>query len=98
MRNPDPVRQLIKARILAGQLPYTGNYEVFGRKGDGLRCACCDEPIVRPQIEHDVEFSSDLGTLTTLPMHSCCYQAWREVVSALRCAELAVCEEAKARA
>lgn len=87
MVNPQQIRQLIRTRIQEGQLPYASIYEVFGRKGDGLACACCDEPITSQQIEYDVELCSNIGVLTTLPMHGFCYQAWHEVSSATRRAE-----------
>jgi len=82
------IRQLVQARIRAGQLPSADNYyEVFGRKGDGLHCACCDDPVTRQQIEYDVEFSSAMGVVMTLPMHTFCYRAWYEVSCAIRCRE-----------
>ena len=81
--NPNEIRQLIDARIHAAQLPHAENYEVFGRKGDGLPCACCDAPINRPQIEYDVELLSKMGAVTTLPMHVACYRAWYEVSHAI---------------
>ena len=87
MCNQNEVKQLIQSRIDSGQLPRSRNYEVFGRKGDELPCACCDEPITRPEIEYDVEFSSDTGAVATLPMHAFCYRAWREVSCALQRSE-----------
>jgi hypothetical protein len=89
MRNANQIRKLIQARIYAGQLPHARNYEIFGRKGDALRCACCDDPITRQQIEYDVEFSSDMGAMTTLPMHTFCYRTWYEVSYEIRCGERA---------
>lgn len=86
---PEQIRQLIRARMDAGQLPYASFYEVFGRKGGGLPCACCDELITRQQTEYDVELSSSLGVITTLPMHVCCYRAWHEVRAAVRRGESA---------
>jgi hypothetical protein len=73
----DEVRQLIQARILSGQLPRAGNHETFGRKGDGLPCACCDGVITPQQLEYVAEFA-DLGALT-LPLHAHCYRTWLEV-------------------
>jgi hypothetical protein len=87
MGNANEVRQLIQARIRAGQLPQARNYEIFGRKGDQLRCACCDDPITRDQIEYDVEFCAEMGAVTTLPMHKSCYRAWYEVSYAIQCGE-----------
>jgi hypothetical protein len=84
MANSNQIRQLIQARIRAGKLPSAENfYEVFGRKGDRLHCACCDDPVTRQQIEYDVEFSSEMGVVTTLPMHTFCYRAWYEVSCAI---------------
>jgi hypothetical protein len=85
---PEQIRQLIRARIDAGQLPYAGFYEVFGRKGGELPCVCCDELITRQQTEYDVELSSGIGVITTLPMHVYCYRAWHEVASEIRRSEL----------
>jgi len=86
---PEQIRQLIRTRIDAGQLPYAGFYEVFGRKGGDLPCACCDQLITAQQTEYDLELSSSLGVITTLPMHQCCYRAWYEVASAIRRSESA---------
>lgn len=91
MGNQYQIRQLIQARIHAGQLPDASIYEVFGRKGDGLSCACCDDPISSHQIEYDVEVLSAMGAVTTLPMHLFCYHAWHEVASTIRNGEHAVC-------
>ena len=87
MANPKEVRELIRLRLRSGQLPHTGKHEVFGRKGDGLPCACCDQLITPQQIEHDVEFASDLGTLSTMPMHAYCYHAWQEVSGSIQSGE-----------
>lgn len=86
--SPTQIRQLIKARIDAGRLPCALLYEVFGRKGDGLRCACCDAAITREQIEYDLEIFSPTGALTTLPMHPYCYYAWHEISASIRCGEV----------
>jgi hypothetical protein len=87
MGRPLRVEQQIAARIRAGQLPCAHLYEVFGRRGDGLACACCDDPITSRQIEYDVELSCAMGPVTTLPMHGFCYHAWHQVSSAIRCGE-----------
>ena len=79
MGSTDEVRRLIGARIRAGQLPSAGTHETFGRRGEGLLCACCDQPIDSSQLEYDVEVVSDLGPLATLPMHVYCYHAWHQV-------------------
>ncbi len=87
METANQVRQLIQTRIDAGQLPQAKNYEIFGRQGDGLRCACCDDPITGQQIEYDLEFCSDMGAAATLPMHTVCYRAWCEISYAIQCRE-----------
>lgn len=79
MGNTAEVRRLIEARIRSGQLPPAGTHETFGRRGDGVLCACCDLPIERTQLEYDVEILSDLGPQTTLAMHVYCYHAWHQV-------------------
>ena len=84
MDMPSQVQQLIETRVHAGQLPYTSLYEVFGRRGDGLACACCDELITSQQIEYDVELPSAMGAVTTLPMHVFCYQVWHQACAAAR--------------
>ena len=84
MGESNQIRRLIDERIRAGQLPHAERYEVYGRKGDGLPCACCDGPITRPHIEYDVEFFSNMGAVTTLPMHPACYRAWYEVSHTIR--------------
>lgn len=96
MGNQNQIRQLTQARMHAGQLPCAGIYEVFGRKGDGLSCACCDDLITREQIEYDVEVLSEMGAVTTLPMHVYCYHVWYEVSTAIRNGERAGCSESAA--
>ena len=94
MGNQSQIRQHIQARIHASQLPYADFYELYRRKGDGLPCACCDDPLTSPQIEYDVELCSAMGALTTLPMHARCYYAWHEVSTAIRNGEHAACSAA----
>ena len=79
MGSTGDVRRFIEARILSGQLPPAGTHETFGRRGEGLLCACCDQPIERSQLEYDVELLSDHGPQATLPMHVYCYHAWHQV-------------------
>jgi hypothetical protein len=77
MGNQKNLQQLILTRIDQGNLPPAGRHELFGRKGDGLPCVCCDRLITPQQIEYDVEFAGDIGTV--MPMHAGCYHAWQEV-------------------
>ncbi len=69
----------IRARVGAGRLPSDGEVQIFGGKGDGAVCACCDLPITRTQIQYDIELRSVDGTMTVMSMHLDCFEAWQRI-------------------
>lgn len=70
------IEQLILERLLSGSLPSGTGHKIFGGKGDGIRCACCDELVTARQIQYDVEPND----AQSLAMHLNCYNAWANAV------------------
>jgi hypothetical protein len=67
----------IRARIRSGSLPPADIYRVFGVKGDGSVCACCDRCISSAEIQFDVECHCAKGGWAPLSMHLTCFHTWR---------------------
>jgi hypothetical protein len=68
--------ELIRSRIRSGHLPAAEGYRLYGGKGDGSLCACCDRFITGAEIQFEVECPVPRGTWTPLPMHLHCFHAW----------------------
>jgi hypothetical protein len=80
------LRALIRARIRSGRLPSPQGHRLFGGKGDGALCACCDRFITSAEIQFDIE-SPRAGDWVSHPMHLDCFELWRhesEAISARR--------------
>ncbi len=70
------VRRLIIERLAAGTLPRSREQRIFGGRGDGAFCGCCDQPIGSADIQYDID---DEGAVQrTIPMHLHCYRLWVE--------------------
>jgi hypothetical protein len=74
--NQYALRALIRTHIEAGALPRNPGHQLFGGKGDGARCACCNHPIEREQVLYEVMFAPAGGTPASFAMHMACYSAW----------------------
>jgi hypothetical protein len=71
----DPsLRQLIRERIVNGQLPGIIPKQISGGYGSGKACAACDQPITSTQIEYEVEDEPN-GRL--LNFHFGCHVVWQ---------------------
>ncbi len=78
MANKEELRALIRAEILSGRLPPSVEHDVYSGKGDGHACACCGKPIVRTQVQYDVEMRrAEDDTDLSLSMHFHCYHTWQ---------------------
>jgi hypothetical protein len=76
-------RRLIAERLRSAVLPHYRGQRVFGGRGDGAPCACCDERIAPADVQYDVdqrETSEDgaLERVRSIPMHLHCYRLWVE--------------------
>lgn len=67
----------IRDRVRCGRVPLADGCQVFGVKGDGSACACCDRPISAAEIQFDVEYRASASAWSTFPMHLHCFQTWR---------------------
>jgi hypothetical protein len=67
----------VRARIRSGRLPTADSYRVFGVKGDGSVCACCDRSITDAEILFDVECHIPNSGWSPFSMHLNCFHSWR---------------------
>ncbi len=70
------LRDLIRARIRLGRLPNPQGHRLFGGKGDGTLCACCDRFITSSEIQFDIESRRADGWVSHA-MHLDCFELWR---------------------
>jgi hypothetical protein len=70
------LRDLIRTRIRTGRLPSLQGHRLFGGKGDGALCACCDRFITSSEIQFDIESPRADGWVSH-PMHLDCFELWR---------------------
>ena len=76
-RQEQKVRSLVHGRLESGSLPPDTGQRVFGSRGDGARCACCDQGISDSEVQYELESSSEDGEPAgTVSMHMHCYQVW----------------------
>jgi len=71
------VRQLIHARVLAGELPSRHEHQLLESQGDGSHCACCSQSINAEQVLYEVTVPPAYGEPGPLSMHVACYSLWR---------------------
>ena len=70
------LRDLIRTRIRLGRLPTAKGHRLFGGRGEGTPCACCDRFITSSQIQFDIE-SPRAGGWVSHAMHQDCFELWR---------------------
>jgi hypothetical protein len=71
------VRTSVGTRLETGSLPPDTGQRIFGSRGDGTRCACCDQPITASEVQYDMDSSSEDGEVPlTVSMHLTCYEVW----------------------
>jgi hypothetical protein len=69
---PDDLYDIIRDKILAGQLPKEPRRMTWYGLGKGAVCVACDLPIT----PEDVEVECDLVGGGTLRFHRRCYEIW----------------------
>lgn len=73
----------VRTRIRSGRLPTADSYRVFGVKGDGSVCACCDRAITDAEIQFDVECHIANSGWSPFSMHLNCFHTWRNASAPL---------------
>lgn len=76
------LRDLIRTRIRSGRLPRPQGHRLFGGRGDGTLCACCDRFITSAEIQFDIESPAADGW-ESHPMHLDCFELWRSEAQAI---------------
>jgi hypothetical protein len=74
------LRDLIHARILAGELPSRHEHQLSEGRGNGSRCTCCNQSINPEQVLYEVTVPPAYGEPAPLSMHVlhvACYSVWR---------------------
>ena len=81
LRDP-ALRARIRQRIDEGGLPVTVPKKINAGYGTGSRCAACDQPITRSQVEYDID---EVPAGAPLHLHLGCHVLWQiECVERLR--------------
>jgi len=76
------LRARIRQRIDEGGLPVTVPKKINAGYGTGSRCAACDQPITRGQVEYDID---EVPSGAPLHLHLGCHVLWQiECVERLR--------------
>lgn len=71
------VNTLVNDRLESGSLPPDTGQRTFGGRGDGTRCACCDQEISTSEVQYDMVSSPEDGEpARAVSMHLHCYQVW----------------------
>ena len=73
--NEAELRRRARARIEVGMLPSSRPVRSFAGMGSGERCALCDVPINRNEIEDEIEVVQG-EALRVLKFHRPCASAW----------------------
>lgn len=69
-------RALVRQRMRSGELPPGPAHELFGGRGTGAQCSCCDRLITPDQIEFEIHAASQGDAELRLMMHSHCMRIW----------------------
>jgi hypothetical protein len=69
--------EAIRRRILSGALPRSLALQVHGGSGQDQVCACCDERIIRADVQFELSYRAANGAQVMHPMHFLCYGVWR---------------------
>ena len=71
----DALREVVRRRVAQGRLPCKRQDHTWAGRGTGLDCMVCDLPITSLQVEYELQFSADTGTVV-VRMHRHCLAAW----------------------
>jgi hypothetical protein len=69
----DHLRQAIRQRILAGNLPKENCHMTWYGPGTGGVCIACEQPIATDEVEVDCDLPRGGGTIR---LHRRCYDIW----------------------
>jgi hypothetical protein len=69
----DHLRQAIRQRILAGNLPKENCRMTWYGPGTGGVCIACEQPIATDEVEVDCDLPDGGGTIR---LHRRCYDIW----------------------
>lgn len=74
--HPLALKELVRSRMLRGDLPTrTEDHRVI-RKKVGGHCSCCRLPIGREQAQYNVVVPTVYGDPASFAMHMACYSEW----------------------
>lgn len=85
MSDDTGLRTRARALLLGGKLPRTRPECTWGGPGEGARCAVCEAPVRREELEVEVEFAGHAGDLRRF--HVPCFAAWELACRELECPE-----------
>jgi hypothetical protein len=81
MGEGNTLRQKAREAIQGGKLPSNSGGRLFAGPGLGACCAICDRPIELNQIEYELDFVPDDGSLEgNARVHMECFLVWESVV------------------
>jgi hypothetical protein len=72
----DLTAENIHAKVSDGRLPRKPASRSWGGYGSGKLCSGCDEPILKTQVEHELDFDGS----RTVRFHAACEAIWRSLV------------------
>jgi hypothetical protein len=82
-QNRQRLRGQISERLKTGLLPRYRGQRVFGGRGEGRPCSCCDEPIAAADVQYDLDqrdlLEGGVEQVRNLVMHLHCYRLWSEL-------------------
>ena len=72
------LRQQARAAIQSGKVPSQRPDRTWGGPGVGARCAICERPVGRDELEFEVQFAHDGDSpgLDKFHLHLRCFAAW----------------------
>lgn len=72
------LRNKARMAMQSGRLPSCSPEQTWGGPGAGDRCAVCDQPVTRDQIELELRFPPQPGgrAIGTSHLHIECFSAW----------------------
>ena len=78
MPDESVLRQQARAAIQSGKMPAQRPDRTWGGPGVGARCAICERPVSRDELEFEVQFAHDGDNpgLDKFHLHLRCFAAW----------------------
>lgn len=81
------LRPIARERIANGQLPRQVPSKMWGGPGIGQPCALCGKPILREEVEYELEGHVD-ETLRSFRFHVVCQSVWQLECARADCLKL----------